>query len=404
MRLAKTVACYRGEERWALLYRVLWRIVHGEHELLEIAIDDDVHRLLAMERRVRFDRHKMTAFVRFREVQADDGPHYVAWYTPDHYIVRETAPFFARRFATLRWSILTPDTSAHWNGEMLSFTPGVEVSEAPAADDLEDLWRTYYRNIFNPARIKLNAMKKEMPVRFWDVLPETQDIPELLQSAPRRVKLMVSQAPAEKSAAAFIPPAATLDQLQKAACTCQGCPLHATATQAVFGEGPATARAMVIGEQPGDQEDLTGRPFVGPAGQLLDRALQEIGIQRSSLYVTNTVKHFKFEPRGKRRIHSKPNAREISACMPWLLAEINQIRPRQILCLGATAAQALLGREFRMTQSRGQVHTTSRHAPWLMATFHPSALLRIPDEKLREAMYKQFMTDLRTFRDALEAS
>ncbi len=405
LRLAKTVTLHRDGERWPLLYRVLWRIVHGERHLLDISVDDDVHALLVMEKRVRFDRHKMTAFVRFREVQGEAGSHYVAWYRPDHLIVRATAPFFAKRFATLRWSILTPDECAHWDGEALSFTAGVPASEAPGADDLEDLWRTYYGNIFNPARIKIGAMKKEMPTRFWDLLPETQDIPDLIRDAPARVKLMVARQPRDfPGAGEFVPLSATLEDLREAACACQGCPLHRAATQTVFGEGPASADAMVIGEQPGDQEDLVGRPFVGPAGQLFVETLARVGVDRGSLYVTNTVKHFKFEPRGKRRIHSKPNSREISACMPWLMSEIEIVKPRFILCLGATAGQAMLGPEFRMTRGRGVVHRTLRFAPWLMATYHPSALLRIPDARMRQTASEQFEADLRLFGAALSGN
>jgi probable DNA metabolism protein len=405
--LAQTVASFRDDGRWWLLYRGLWRIaLGGERHLLEIATDDDVHQLLSMEKRVRFDRHKMTAFVRFREISTDVGPHYVAWYRPDHLIVRDTASFFAKRFATMRWSILTPDECAHHDPHTRSvtFTPGVPSSHAPAGDNLEDLWRSYYASVFNPARVNVAAMKKEMPARFWDVLPETRDIPELLRDAPRRVGLMVRNQPRDqRGATAFLPAEPTLDNLRVAVQTCRGCSICEHATQAVFGEGPANAMAMLVGEQPGDQEDLAGRPFVGPAGQLMDEALATTGLDRSALYITGVVKHFKFERRGHRRIHATPNAREIAACVPWLHAEIAAVRPRMILCLGATAARALLGREFRLTQDRGRVLTTAPHAPWMMATFHPSALLRIPDETRRAATHRLFLSDLAASRDALHA-
>ena len=398
--LARTVACHRDPSRWDRLYRVLWRITHGERDLLEIATDDGVMPLLAMEKNVRFDRHKMTAFVRFREVSTGDGIRYIAWYRPDHHIVRSTAPFFARRFATMRWSILTSDECAHWEDGRLTFTPGLPADAAPAPDDAEALWRTYYGSIFNPARIKINAMKKEMPTRFWGVLPETQDIDSLLRDAPRRVELMVANAPRD-GATAFLPDERNLDRLREAAAECRGCSLCEHATRTVFGRGPADARAIVVGEQPGDQEDLAGEPFVGPAGELLTEALSAVGIGRESLYLTNVVKHFKFEQRGKRRIHSKPSAREMAACQPWLEAEIEAIHPAMILCLGNTAAQALIGREFRMMRDRGKVITGNRRSAWLMATLHPSALLRIPDPSLREEARRHFMADLQMFAQEL---
>jgi DNA polymerase len=404
--LARNVCSFRDDSKWPLLYRVLWRISHGERELLSIAVDDDVNRLLMMEKHVRRDRHKMTAFVRFREISTDVGVRYVAWYRPDHLIVRDVAPFFAKRFAAMRWSILTPDESAHFDSatKEVSFSAGIPQRDAPDADALEDLWRRYYRSTFNPARVNLKLMKREMPQRFWDLLPETQNLPELLKNAPRRVELMVKDQPLNhRGAEAFMPTDRTLAQMRVAVQKCRGCAICEHATQAVFGEGPADARAMLVGEQPSDQEDLIGRPFVGPSGQLLNECLQSIGIERSALYVTGVVKHFKFERRGHRRIHSTANAREIAACVPWLHAEIQAVKPQMILCLGATAARALIGPEFRLTRQRGVVVTDATYASWMMATFHPSALLRIPDDSLRQQARQQFMQDLATFKAALAA-
>ncbi len=434
---ATLAACHRDPSRWELLYRLLWRITHGERELMSVPTDDDVRKAIMLERAVSRDRHKMTAFVRFRKVESVDPPEaaegsapvepfYVAWHRPDHYIVRLTAPFFRKRFASMKWAILTPDESASWDGSTLRFGEGVPRSEAPREDELESLWLTYYANIFNPARVKVAAMKRELPVRHWSTLPETQIIPDLLRDAPRRVEEMVRRAasiarpsdpgllmpmaakgkPRESdepgacdtdatSAAAFVPEGRSLPVLREAAAGCKGCSLYCAATQTVFGEGPAGAKVMLIGEQPGDQEDLAGRPFVGPAGQLLNEALREAGLPRDACYVTNAVKHFKFEPRGKRRIHSKPSAREVDACRPWLESEIDALKPKMIVCLGATAAQALMGRDFRITASRGKVFATD-WAPWLMATLHPSALLRIPDPDRRKEMHAHFIEDLRT--------
>lgn len=198
-----------------------------------------------------------------------------------------------------------------------------------------------------------------------------------------------------------IPADPTWESLRRAAADCRACDLWKRGTQTVFGEGTPKARIMLVGEQPGNEEDLIGRPFVGPAGRLLDQALAEAGIDRTLAYVTNVVKHFKWEPRGKRRIHAKPNAVEIAACTPWLEAELELLRPRVLVCLGATAAQALLGRRFRVTESRGQ-WIESPLAPYVMATVHPSSILRARDSETRRVETSRFVADLRVARSALE--
>ena len=197
------------------------------------------------------------------------------------------------------------------------------------------------------------------------------------------------------SAAAFVPPSPTLSSLRAAAAGCTACPLHELGTRTVFGEGRASAGVMLVGEQPGDQEDVAGRPFVGPAGKLLDRALEAAGIDRSAVYVTNAVKHFKWEPSptGKRRIHKKPDTKEIGACKPWLDAEIAVLKPRLVVALGATAAQALMGRQFRVTQSRGQVLDLPPAAR-LVATVHPSSILRAPGAENRAVEFDKLVADL----------
>jgi DNA polymerase len=204
---------------------------------------------------------------------------------------------------------------------------------------------------------------------------------------------MAKRTPSEP-ADRLIPPHPTLSALQRAAKSCHACDLWKRGTQTVFGEGAPDARVMFVGEQPGDREDLEGKPFVGPAGGLLDKALVEAGIDRTKVYVTNAVKHFKWEPRGKRRIHKKPNAAEIAACRPWLDAEIGVLKPKVVVCLGATAAQALLGRNFRVTQHRGEF-VESPLAPFVMATVHPSSILRAPDDETRHAEMRRFVADLK---------
>ena len=190
------------------------------------------------------------------------------------------------------------------------------------------------------------------------------------------------------------PDTSSLSDVREAARECTACHLYKHATQTVFGEGPKDAAIMLVGEQPGDYEDVAGKPFVGPAGKIMDRALEEAGIDRKEVYVTNAVKHFKWEPRGKRRIHQKPNACEIAACRPWLEAELRLVKPKLLVCLGATAAQAIFGPSFRVTRERGKV-LSSKFAPRVLATVHPSSLLRQPDEQSREREYKRFVVDLR---------
>jgi probable DNA metabolism protein len=195
LRLAECVACYRDPGRWSLLYRVLWRLTHGEKSLLKVVVDPDISRLQRMASAIRRDEHKMKAFVRFRRVGEEDetSARYIAWFAPAHLIVERVAPFFANRFASMMWSILTPDGSVHWNREEIAFGPALDRTSAPAADELETLWRTYYSSVFNPARLKLRAMRSEMPKKYWAGLPEASLIPELVAEAPRRVREMIDR-------------------------------------------------------------------------------------------------------------------------------------------------------------------------------------------------------------------
>jgi probable DNA metabolism protein len=396
--LATRVACHSDPERWALLYRTLWRITHGEHHLMQIEVDEDVHPLRQMEKAIRHDVHKMRAFVRFREVKHEGETWYVAWFEPGHHIVELNAPFFVDRFAGMCWSILTPDRCAHWDGKNLSFTAGVPQSEAPTEDATESLWLKYYSHIFNPARVKTHAMQAEMPKKYWKNLPEAAVIPALLREAPARVNSMMAKSRVKKSETdefhpVPVPDTDDLSQVREVAMTCTACPLYRHATQTVFGEGSSHAKVVLLGEQPGDSEDLSGHPFVGPAGQLLDRALAEAGIDRKLTYVTNSVKHFKWEPSGKRRLHKKPSPREIAACRPWLAAEMRIIAPQVLVCLGSTAAQTVLGPQVRVLRDRGQFMLSDFSAQTFI-TVHPSSLLRAPDDETRARDYKQFVADL----------
>ena len=394
--LAESVACHTDSSNWSTLYRVLFRLTHGEADLLRIEVDDDVRALRMMEKQVRFDSHKMKAFVRFRLTRGeDDQEHYIAYHRSEYRVLKMTAPFFTRRFGVMEWSILTQFDSVHWDGRQLTFGPGVSRNVAPKDDELEELWRTYYASIFNPARVKLKAMRNEMPRRYWSTMPETQLIPQLIADAPRRAAAMVEQHTERFAGArAFFPQTISLPQLREAARTCRGCDLYCNATQTVFGEGPENALCALVAEQPGDNEDLAGRPFVGPAGEVLNEVLREVGMDRAELYVSGAVKHFKFELRGKKRIHAKPSARQIQACRPWIEAELRIVKPQVLVLMGATAAQSLVGRQFKITRERGKPFL-SEWSPWTIATFHPSALLRIPDAAMRQQARASFVADLR---------
>jgi DNA polymerase len=403
--LAKQLICHADPARFDLAYRLLCRI-KAEPYLLSVRSDPDVHRAHQFERAVARDMHKMKAFVRFREARDEDGPIFLSWFEPSHHILDAVAPFFVRRFANERWVILTPGRSACWDGESLRIQPSDATRRnIPDADALEDYWRTYFASIFNPARLKVDAMQSEMPKKYWQNLPEAPLIAPLIAKARREAAAMIDKAPtnpakrAAKRKALFEPEdaaadAPTLEKLRIEAKTCKACPLWEPATQTIFGEGPSDARLMLVGEQPGDQEDLAGKPFVGPAGAVLDKALAEAGIDRSQVYVTNAVKHFKFEPRGKRRLHQKPNSGEIKACRFWLQKERLAVQPRLIVGLGATAAQSILSRPVKLMSERGRP-VEGEMGETIFLTVHPSYLLRLPDAASKAAQYSAFVQDLR---------
>ena len=404
--LAREVICHSDTERFALLYALLWKL-RSNHDALEDRADPLVDRLEALTKGVRREIHKMHAFVRFREI--DD--RFVAFFEPEHHIVRRTASFFVNRFTNMRWSILTPELSIHWDGEALSEGPGATRAEAPAGDPLEAMWKTYYASIFNPARLKVGAMLKEMPKKYWRNMPETSLVEPLIAGARHRELEMIDRASAKEGlqnalqAERSIEPGSNLraswEALLKEARGCTRCELYKCGTQTVFGEGPLDAAICFVGEQPGDQEDLAGRPFVGPAGQLFDRALEKAGIDRSTVYVTNGVKHFKFVQRGKRRIHQSPDAGEIQACRWWVEQERELIRPPVTVALGATAARSLFGKVMAIGRNRGEpLPLPDGREGWI--TVHPSFLLRIPEEERRNEEKKLFLRDLKRIKARAE--
>jgi len=419
--VARKAALHRDAERLPLLYRVLWRL-QTNRLLIADPADADVVRLNLLAKAVRRDEHKMHAVVRFKEIAGADGAaRFVAWFEPQHRILKETADFFVRRFTGMSWSIVTPEASAQWDGAALSFGPGGARGDVPAEDARDDDWRAYYESMFNPARLKIAAMTREMPKHYWRNLPEAAVIGPLIKGAQARAGEMVA-APATNprkragAAHAMIAPGPpshdeaaiaahgaapeSVAALNAALQSCRACPLWRDATQAVPGAGPMDSPLLaLVGEQPGDQEDLAGRPFVGPAGQLLDRALEAAGIDRASIYLSNAVKHFKHEPRGKKRLHKRPDPNEIDMCRFWIGHELALVRPVLTVALGATALRSLANYRGPLEAARGRMMTTREGAP-LWATNHPSALLRMPDLDARAAAFSRLVDDLKDCRAA----
>ncbi len=405
LEIAERVICHRDAQVPARLYRIIWRAAR-DRQLLARTTDRDVGWLRGADKAIRRDVHKMHAFVRFRRLGEEAGrERFAAWFEPTHRILRLTAPFFQRRFYGMDWAIVTPDARAIWHDENLAYGPGGTKQDVPDSDVVEDQWRTYYGAIFNPARVKIDAMRAEMPKKYWKNLPEAQDIAPLLAGAEARVERMRETAvslanPLTDKWRTRVPEDLTLDDdvktlgdLARAVDRCTRCPLFCNATQGVAGEGPEAARIMLVGEQPGDQEDLQGRPFVGPAGQLLNEALEKAGLDRTRLFLTNAVKHFKYEPRGKRRLHQNPTAGEIDVCRWWLDKERAFVQPDLIVTLGGSALRGVTGKSANINSMRGAVHELEGGSK-LIATIHPSFLLRLPDRERAAEERKAFVADL----------
>lgn len=409
LEIAERVICHRDAEVPARLYRIVWRAAR-DRQLLARRTEADVDWLMKADKAIRRDVHKMHAFVRFRRLGEEAGREsFAAWFEPSHHILRLTAPFFQRRFYGMDWAIVTPDARAIWQNETLSYGSGGTKDEVPDSDIVEEQWRTYYGAIFNPARVKIDAMRAEMPKKYWKNLPEAQDIGPLLAGAEARVERMREAAVSlanprtdkwRTRIPGELPPdhdVKTWEELAHAIDRCTRCPLHCHATQGVAGEGPKPARIMLVGEQPGDQEDLQGRPFVGPAGQVLNEALEEAGLDRTRIFLTNAVKHFKFEPRGKRRLHQNPTSGEIDACRWWLDKERQFVQPDLIVTLGGSALRGVTGKTVTVTSMRSVVHELEGGAK-LIATIHPSFLLRLPDRERAAEERWAFVADLALVR------
>jgi probable DNA metabolism protein len=360
--LASLAIQAREPERFDLLYRLVWHANAGATDEAELR---QTQRLALA---VRAEAHRMRTHVRFQPVEDGNRTRYLGWYAPAHYVLEANAQLIARRFRDLAFSIVTPDGAAHWDGTELRFsTGGVQVAD----DDALHAW-------WHAHRAQPNA-------RIGTSVPEAEALDEAPRSPDRPALGPVLLQPAADP---------DLREAEVAAGGCRRCHLYEAATQVVFGEGPAHARILFVGEQPGDHEDIIGRPFVGPAGQIMDRAMEEAGIDRRTVYITNAVKHFKFEPRGKRRIHKTPEAPEIQACRFWLDVELVRLRPKLVVAMGGTAARALLGRAVTITRERGRpIELPDGQKAFV--TVHPSFLLRVPDEDAKAREYRAFVADLR---------
>ncbi len=363
----------RDPDRFALLYRLIWRANAGE-KVLEHKDDAVLRRARGLAYAVRAEAHRMRTLLRFMPVEDD---RYLGWYAPAHYVLEANAQLMARRFPHLACSILTPDGSAHWHDGAPRFGTGLAHPTGDAA--LAQWWHEHHAALLRDAQHDTS-------------IPEA----EALDEVPR---------PPDRSplGPVVLPPRADTQLLEatQTAAECRRCHLYEPATQTVFGEGLPDASVLFVGEQPGDQEDTIGRPFVGPAGQIMDRAMEEAGIDRRTIYITNAVKHFKFTPRGKRRIHQTPEAPEIQACRFWLDVERVQVRPKLLVLMGGTAARAVMGRQVTIGRERGRP-ITLEDGQAAFVTVHPSFLLRVPDEDAKAREYRAFVKDLETVRKLMQ--
>jgi probable DNA metabolism protein len=369
--LASLAIQAREAERFDLLYRLVWRANAGER-VLENTDDPDVRRAQGLAFAVRAEAHRMRTLLRYLPVPEGDGTRYLGWYEPAHFVLEANAQLIARRFPNLTFTILTPDGAGHWNGTELCFSAGADPRKISDDDALRSWWHANHVSLMQHARV-------------GTAIPEAESLDESPRPPDRQPMGPV-----------VLPlhPDAPLSEAIGEAAECRRCHLYESATQTVFGEGPGHAKVLFVGEQPGDQEDVIGRPFVGPAGQIMDRALEDAGIDRRTVYVTNAVKHFKFVPRGKRRIHQTPEAPEIQACRFWLDVELVRLQPKLVVALGGTAARTLLGRAVTITRERGRPIKLP-DGQTAFVTVHPSFLLRVPDEDAKAREYRAFVADLR---------
>jgi DNA polymerase len=405
MELLESAACFSAPDRWSFLYKVVWRWQLGERDVLSPA-DPDGSRLHGMVKAVRREEHDMHAYVRFRERKEDDGaPRFVAWFEPTHDVLPQVARHFARRMGNVTWMIATPAAAVLWDGEQLHAAPSLLRSAADIEDAGEALWLTYYRSIFNPARLNADLLRSHIPSRFWKNLPEGAIVPAMVSAAANGERRTGQTGAVGERSGATIPIAAERAQPQREQPTtldqCRRCDLWEHATQVVPGVGPKRARIMLVGEQPGDQEDLQGLPFVGPAGAVLEKAMAQAGMKRDGIYLTNAVKHFKWELRGKRRLHKTPAQKEISACHLWLEEEMERVQPEVVVALGSTALKSVL-QDGSVTMKSVMDAPVMHDGRWVVTVYHPSYVLRAPDEATRRQAYDVIVAGLRQAQGLLD--
>ncbi|WP_277184758.1 UdgX family uracil-DNA binding protein [Caballeronia sp. BR00000012568055] len=406
--MLEAAACVRVPDRWPFLYKALWRWTQGDRAVASRE-DEDGSRLHRMIESVRAEEDKMRKILRFRHRDDSLGPpEFISWFEPVHDLLEHAAMHFATRMGNATWMIATPHGAAFWDGALLRVDRTSEPEEKPAdfgetsggmngeavsGDAIEALWLAYYESTFAEAHANAIKMASHMPVRYWKSPPDGRVDPSLISRAdpysrrdrrPRNVPsdmevaLDTSLEPL-KGTSLKEPP--SLD-------VCKRCSLWRNATQAVAGVGPANARVMLVGEQPGDQDDREGKPFLGPTGKLLDEAIAEAGLARESLYLTNAVKHFKFETEtgsDGERLHTTPSQREREACRFWLEEEMTRIGPKVVVALGATALKALTGHRTALSEYLGK--TIEHKGRIVVPTYHPSYLMRLTDEKIRAEVF-----------------
>ena len=400
--MLESAACFRAADRYAFLYKIVWRWQCGERDVLSAA-DQDGARLHAMVKTIRREIHKMNAYLRFRERPADLGaPQFVAWFEPEHDVLPQVAAHFSRRMGQTSWMIGTPQATMLWDGSRLESAPALMSGPEDIDDTGEAMWLTYYRSTFNPARLNIKVMQGHIASRYWKNMPEGALVPAMIAEAAAGARQDGQTRSVGARTGVTIPVTAENAQPQRERPSsleeCRRCELWRTATQAVPGVGPTTARIMLVGEQPGDQEDLAGIPFIGPAGQVLDDAFKKSGLSRDTVYLTNAVKHFKWEPRGKRRLHKTPAQMEINACAYWLEEELARVHPQVIVALGGTALKAILGNpKATLTDKLGVPF--QHEGKWIVVVYHPSYILRVPDEAARIKAMAVLVDGLQRARD-----
>lgn len=383
--LAEAAICHREAIRFSLLYKLLFRL-QKHRDLIDARSDPDISKLYRLATEVRRETQAVRTTIR----ESDAHSRFALWIEPQHYVLERLLPWLTEHFGATPWSILTPYRSVACDGERLILGTGARRAGAPRDGAGEAAWHGYFARIFGGSvnGSRGNPSVPELIGSLVETQKEAVMHPQTKVDPPR---------PRRIDDEALEEDITSLAAARAAVQGCRRCPLYEHATQAVFGEGPRAAEVMFVGEQPGDQEDLAGKPFVGPAGQVFDRALDAVGLDRRRTYVTNAVKHFKFEPRGKRRIHQKPNAGEIQACRFWLELEREFVRPKLIVAMGATAVQSLLGKSASIASLRGKKLELPGGAAMLV-TVHPSYLLRIPEAERKAEEFKKFEADLRAVR------